>query len=289
MGWLSKIGKKIKKVFKKVTKVVKKIVKGVGKVAKKVWNGVKKVAKKGVDFFTKLGPVANIAMSFIPGFGQLWQAYGVWGKMAKGAITGYLSSGGNVKGALLGAAGAYAGDWYSKLPGKGVGEKIMNRFSGEMSFDKSYSQLSKGYTGRIGIDTTKSIPPSMRGQYAYSAPSISSIQGAYDANMASGMTSEAAIAGLNAQGARDAQYWMANPPPKKKKDLSDLSSILSSQSESGGIDFIPDTSALTDYSGGVMAKAGVETGTGIDTYDVRTLGLMDAIERTRRGKLQFST
>ena len=177
MGWFSNAWKKVKKVFKKVTKAVKKVVKGVGNVAKKAWNGVKGAAKKFGQKISKLGPVANIAMNFIPGFGQLWAAYGVWGAMAKGAITGYLTSGGNVKGALLGAAGAYAGDWYSKLPGQGISEKMGNLFSGEMSFDKSYSKLAKGYTGRIGADASN-IPPSMRGQYEYSAPSVASIQGA---------------------------------------------------------------------------------------------------------------
>ena len=81
MGWFKDAWKKVKKVFKKVTKVVKKVVKGVSKVAKKVWNGVKGVAKKAGAFITKLGPIANIAMNFIPGFGQLWAAYGVWGAM----------------------------------------------------------------------------------------------------------------------------------------------------------------------------------------------------------------
>ena len=70
MGWFKDAWKKVKKVFKKVTKVVKKVVKGVSKVAKKVWNGVKGVAKKAGAFITKLGPIANIAMNFIPGFGR---------------------------------------------------------------------------------------------------------------------------------------------------------------------------------------------------------------------------
>ena len=142
MGWWKKLKDKVKKVFKKVTKVVKKVVKKIGGAAKKVWNGVKKVAKKAGAFLTKLGPVANIAMNFIPGFGQLWQAYGIWGSMAKGAITGYLTSGGNVKGALLGAAGAAAGDWYSKLPGNGVSEKLSNVFD----LDGSSGKLAKSFT-----------------------------------------------------------------------------------------------------------------------------------------------
>ena len=101
MGWWSKTWKKVKNVFKKVTKVVKKVVKSVGKTAKKVWNKVIGVAKKFSKGVSKLGPFANIAMNFIPGFGQLWSAYGIWGQMAKGAIVGFATTG-EASGALLG-------------------------------------------------------------------------------------------------------------------------------------------------------------------------------------------
>jgi len=293
MGWFSNAWKKVKKVFKKVTKAVKKVVKGVGKVAKKAWNGVKGAAKKFGQKISKLGPVANIAMNFIPGFGQLWAAYGVWGAMAKGAITGYLTSGGNVKGALLGAAGAFAGDWYSKLPGQGISEKMGNLFSGEMSFDKSYSKLAKGYTGRIGVDTSN-IPPSMRGQYEYSAPSVASIQGAYDANMARGMTSESAISALNAQGARDAQYWINNPPEKNKKDKSLVDAAKSAIS-----DFTSDPKTALAFTQGSTeplnqypisaAETKGQVGMGTDTYDVTTLGLLDKRKLIEDASRQFLT
>jgi len=130
MGWFSKTWKKVKNVFKKVTKVVKKVVKSVGKTAKKVWNKVKGVAKKFSKGVSKLGPFANIAMNFIPGFGQLWQAYGIWGQLAKGAVTGFALSGGDVKGALLGAATMGAADIFSKMPGTGIAEKVGNWFEG---------------------------------------------------------------------------------------------------------------------------------------------------------------
>ena len=101
MGFFSGIFKGIKKVFKGVTKVVKKVVKSVGKLAKKVWKGVKGIAKK----ISKLGPLASIAIGFfVPPLGT-----GIWGAMAKGALTGFVSSGGNIKGALLGAAGGGLG------------------------------------------------------------------------------------------------------------------------------------------------------------------------------------
>jgi len=103
MGWFSKIAKGIKNVFSKIGKAVKKVVKSVGKTAKRVWNGVKGVTSKFVKSVSKLGPLANMAIGFIPGFQSLWAGAGIWGEMAKGAITGYIASGGNIQGALLGA------------------------------------------------------------------------------------------------------------------------------------------------------------------------------------------
>jgi len=101
--------KKVKKVVKKVTKVVKKVVKGVGKVAKKVWKGVKGAVKKIGKAVKKMGPLASIAIGFIPGFQGLWANAGIWGAMGKGAITGFITSGGKLKGALIGAAGGGLG------------------------------------------------------------------------------------------------------------------------------------------------------------------------------------
>ena len=135
MGWFSNAWKKVKNVFKKVTKVVKKVVKSVGKTAKKVWDkvkdvgvkvwdGVKNVTKKVSKTMSKLGPLANIAMNFIPGFGQMWAAYGIWGQVAKGAITGFVASGGNVKGMLVGAAMGGLSYGYTKLPGTTLSEKM---------------------------------------------------------------------------------------------------------------------------------------------------------------------
>ena len=135
MGFFSKIWKGVKNVFNKVTKTVKKVVKSVGKTAKKVWDkvkdvgvkvwdGVKNVTQKVSKTMSKLGPLANIAMNFIPGFGQLWAAYGIWGQIAKGAITGFVASGGNVKGMLVGAAVGGLSYGYAKLPGTTLSEKM---------------------------------------------------------------------------------------------------------------------------------------------------------------------
>jgi len=300
MGWFSNAWKKVKKVFKKVTKVVKKVVKGVGNVAKKVWNGVKSTAKKFGEKISKLGPVANIAMGMIPGFGQLWAAYGVWGAMAKGAVTGYLTSGGNLKGALLGAAGGGLGYGYSKLPGTSLSEKISNAFKlGEgtdtlnKSFGDAYKNLAKDYKGRIGADTSN-IPPSMRGSYDVSAPSVESIQGAYQANIDNGMTHEAIMKSFNAQAARDAAWWKENPEPKTtgEKIAEGLSNWATSQ-KNQGVDYqaaAVDTSPLTSYQIQAMGTQG-ETGTGLDPNEqlVRQLGLTTLRDQSLLAKQQYAT
>ena len=139
MGWLSKIWKGVKNVFSKVTKVVKKVVKSVGKTAGKIWNKVKGVAKKFAKGVSKLGPLANIAIGFIPGFQGLWAGAGIWGQVAKGAITGYLASGGDAKGALLGAVGGGLGHAWNNMPGKTISEKVGGWFDSW----KDTSALSK--------------------------------------------------------------------------------------------------------------------------------------------------
>ena len=296
MGWWKKITGGIKKIFKGVTKVVKKIVGKISDVGKKIWGGVKKFAGKAGKIFTKLGPIANLAMNFIPGFGQLWQAYGVWGQMAKGAITGYLTSGGNVKGALLGAAGAAAGDWYSKLEGNGLSEKMTNTFGLDKGTNNFIDSLKKtfkspeafkGYTGRIGVDTTN-LPPSMRGQYEYSAPSLASIQGAYDANLANGGTRDKILENFNAQAARDAAYWAEINPPKKNPLK--LPEGFSFGNNDGGVAgyFAGDTSPLTAYNTATGRTQG-QIGTGTDNYDVTQIGLLEMSKKLEDSRRVFQT
>jgi len=66
---------------------------------------------------------------------------------------------------------------------------------------------SSGYQGRIGADTSN-IPPSQRGLYENSAPSLEAIQSAYDANMATGRyTHQEIMDNFNAQAARDDKFW----------------------------------------------------------------------------------
>ena len=109
MGWFSGVVRRIKKTVKKVTKVVKKVVKKIAKVAKKVVKGIGKAVKKVGKAVSKMGPLASIAIGFIPGFQALWANAGIWGAIGKGAITGFVTSGGKLKGALAGAVGGGIG------------------------------------------------------------------------------------------------------------------------------------------------------------------------------------
>ena len=317
MGWFSKTWKKVKNVFKKVTKVVKKVVKAVGKTAKKVWNKVKGVAKKFSKGMSKLGPFANIAMNFIPGFGQLWSAYGIWGQLAKGAITGFALSGGSAKGALIGAATMGAADIFKNMQGTNIAEKVGNWFEGWTNdsaigkaigqtatkfkdafgldkgptFGDKYKNLAKDYTGRIGADTTN-LPPSQRGLYANSAPSVESIQGAYQANLDNGMSHEAIMKSFNAQGASDAAWWKANPPPSslldKVKDAipSTWASSENAQSAAGAL--TPDTSALQSYdiaAGGTHGQAGF--GKDANEELIRSLGLVSLLDQYKTSQQTY--
>jgi len=134
MGFFSKIWKKAKNI-------VKKVVKGVKKVASKVWKGVKSVVKKVGKAVNKLGPLASIAIGFIPGFQGLWANAGIWGMMGKGAITGFITSGGKLKGALTGAvmggvgyaaaqgASAFKSGFSSLGENASISDKIMTGFN----------------------------------------------------------------------------------------------------------------------------------------------------------------
>ena len=114
MGWFSGIVKGVKKAVRGVKKAVRGVVKGVKKVASGIAKGVKKIGKTLSKTLSKMGPIASIAMGFMLGpaglnlfSGPMFQ--GVTGAMAKGAITGFVTSGGQLKGALVGAAGGAIG------------------------------------------------------------------------------------------------------------------------------------------------------------------------------------
>ena len=62
------------------------------------------------------------------------------------------------------------------------------------------------YRGRIGTDTTN-LPPSMRGLYENSAPSLEAIQGAYDANLKNGMAHQEIMTLFNKVADNDKKFW----------------------------------------------------------------------------------
>ena len=87
------------------------------------------------------------------------------------------------------------------MPTGGGGSRGSVRFGGGGGFDPNQ------YRGRIGADTTN-LPPSLRGLYQNSAPSLAAIQSSYNANMATGRyTHEEAMKIINDQADRDAKFW----------------------------------------------------------------------------------
>jgi len=293
MGWFSKIFKKVKNVFKKVTKAVKKIVKGVGKTAKKIWNGVKKTAKKFGQKISKLGPVANIAMGMIPGFGQLWSAYGIWGAMAKGALTGFITSGGNVKGALLGAAGGGLGYGYSKLPGTSLSEKISNAFKlgeGTDTLTNSYNKFApyKGNPGRgsdaygfAEVDLNKQL----KGTNYWNNRAMTMNGGEYAEGLTLKPNDYASIlTGVDANAMKHQKRLDRTPLDKIAQGLSNFSMPAKDSYQ------VPigtyDTGPGNEYALNAAKVAG-QTGTGQDVYDVEKLGLLSAVNRMRKADEQF--
>ncbi len=107
-------------------------------------------------------------------------------------------------------AGAYApSESYVEGPGWNpfddpYAEDIENGSGPRGSFNASmgYGQ----YRGRMGADTSN-LPPSQRGLYENSAPSLEAIQGAYDANLKNGMTHQEIMKLFNDQADRDAKFW----------------------------------------------------------------------------------
>lgn len=70
----------------------------------------------------------------------------------------------------------------------------------------SWGSSGGEYRGRIGADTSN-LPPSQRGLYENSAPSLEAIQGAYDANLKNGMTDQEIMTLFNDQADRDKKFW----------------------------------------------------------------------------------
>ena len=306
MGWFSNVWKKVKNVFKKVTKVVKKIVKSVGKTAKKVWNGVKSTAQKFSKGMSKLGPFANIAMNFIPGFGQLWAAYGIWGQLAKGAITGFALSGGSIKGALLGAASAGAADIFKSMPGKGIAGKVGEWWDSWTNDSAIGKAVGKAVTDFKDVFKPAGTEPtgqnifekqlSARKDYKMN-PITGTTQKAYENAMAETYAntkvgegffgnSKYGYTGTGAQsmaGVAAASSWI-----DRLRQGTQAYSLLNPQSQSSlALAYNPyDTSKMTGYNTTAATGQGQIAG-GQDTFDVNKIGLLTALQRMQESEGVF--
>ena len=322
MGWFSKAWKKVKNVFKKVTKVVKKVVKSVGKAAKKVWSGVKKGANKLSKGLSKLGPFANIAMNFIPGFGQLWSAYGIWGQMAKGALVGFATTG-EASGALLGAAVGGIGDIFNKMPGANVSEKVgnwFNQWTDTGAINKATNYGGQPFTRYTPKSNFKSFPKPVDPTYKLNADDLTLGVGekVYDSaypfadkgtyHMKDGqLLLGKAPAGTPLMGRstidptpfvqeaiKAGQYHKPKPESSLLDKLRKGTQAYSALKGAGDYDTaglqLPynayDTSALTAYDTTAGGTRG-QVGWGTDVYDVNKLGLLAAIDRIRRSEQEF--
>jgi len=159
MGWNP--FKTIKKVVKSVTKVVKKVAKAVVKVGKKVVSGVKKAVKTVGKSLSKLGPLASIALMAIPGFqafaaglaGGLGFSSTLAANVASGALTGFITSGGNLKsavvGGVMGGAGSYLGD---AAKGTWKSGSLSTGFAQANAAAMAPSTFTGGLTGAAGFE-----------------------------------------------------------------------------------------------------------------------------------------
>lgn len=312
MGWWSKTWKKVKNVFKKVTKVVKKVVKSVGKTAKKVWNKVKGVAKKFSKGISKLGPFANIAMNFIPGFGQLWSAYGIWGQLAKGALVGFATTG-EASGAILGAATMGAMDVFNNMPGNTIAQK-WNAIVDKMS-PKTIEKIATNYGGQpfthyTPKNTFKSFPKPVDPIYkptAFDKMLEEGGAGAY--HMKDGQLLLGKAPAGTPQMGRSSDYWGAKEVTmtqeaikagqyhKPESSLLDrikdsippsINQADSAQATAGM--WHPDTSPLTSVSANTTASAASgQAGYGQDANEelIRSLGLVPLLQQYQSGRQLF--
>ncbi len=301
MGWFSNVWKKVKNVFKKVTKVVKKVVKSVGKTAKKVWNGVKSTAQKFAKGMSKLGPFANIAMNFIPGFGQLWQAYGIWGQLAKGAITGFALSGGSIKGALLGAASAGAADIFKSMPGKGIAGKVgewWDSWKNDSAIGKAVGKAVTDFK-----DAFKPSGPTVRPAYAPGTPyEVAAYGGPRGPGWKFGDTytpfdyqdwSQTQMEKEAYGGPREKGWTFAEGNPSwidklRQGTRAYSDSLLNQQPQSSlALAYNPyDTSKMTGYNTQAGDTQGQIAG-GQDTFDVNKIGLLTALQRMQESEGVF--
>lgn len=140
MGFLSKIGKGLKKAFKSVFKGIKKVVKPIGKALKK---GLGKIGKA----FGKLGPLGTLALSLmLPGLGALWTQFGGWASTLGGplgTIMKGIATAGNTIGNVYSSVTGMISDTVGKIAGNTIG-KI------PVGGGKNLTDVYKGFTEWVG-------------------------------------------------------------------------------------------------------------------------------------------
>lgn len=163
------VTKVVKSVVKPITKVVKKVAKSIVNVGKKIVSGVKSVVKSVGKSLSKLGPLASIALMAIPGF----QAFGaslasglgfsstLAANMATGALTGFITSGGNLKAAVVGGAMAGAGSYLGDVAkGAWNSGSLSTGFAQANTAAMANNAFTGGMTGmqgfQAGLDTAAS-------------------------------------------------------------------------------------------------------------------------------------
>lgn len=140
MGFLSKIGRGLKKAFKSVFKGIKKVVKPIGKALKK---GLGKIGK----VFGKLGPLGTLALSLmLPGLGALWTQFGGWASTLGGplgTIMKGIATAGNTIGNVYSSVTGMISDTVGKIAGNTIG-KI------PVGGGKNLTDVYKGFTEWVG-------------------------------------------------------------------------------------------------------------------------------------------
>jgi len=282
MGFLSGIFRGIKKAVKGVTKVVKKVVKGIVTVGKKIWNGVKGLTKK----IGKLGPLAAIAIGFIPGFQALWANAGIWGAIGKGAITGFITSGGKLKGALMGAVGGGIGYGLNagmNAYGKGVNNLLAQDPNATISQKITAGLKSVGASTTEGMSNMYKSAANLSSQgnlnYLRNDPitgELTSIYGDSKASVFARMDGESILHGANKNYISSldtkAQNFIAdNADSFKDLTPKQVNQIFENQ-RMPGVDTWGQTDSLRGYTDSVaseraLAKAGGYT---YDKYDANT-------------------
>ena len=276
--------KAVKKVVKSTVKVVKSVTKSVSKVVKKVAKSVVSVGKsivKGVGKITsKLGPLASVALMAIPGF----QAFGaslasglgfsstLAANIATGAMTGFITSGGDLKATVMGGALSGAGSYLgSAVKGAAATGSLSQGFAQANQAMLAPNAFTGGLTGSAGfsagIDAAKTewgnfttkvgnfLSGGTNNPTDITAGTAKSVQAQNLVDKNTGMTFDEA---MNKVGYDEAS-WRATPESMYK---SDFAATVQEAQRMGTYD--PTTSYADYYTSRIDEMSGQLLKTGVD-------------------------